>query len=96
MHWKLRFCAFSISALCTVWTLQHRLQRENCGLSPEQARALVVETLHREGRSAHALGVATPAGACGYTFELQASDHRWAFEVRNDWRSGLRVTRSRP
>ena len=95
MHWKLPLCAFVISSLCSVWMLHHRLEREACGLSPEQARAMVIERLRHDGQSAHTLGAATPAGVCGFAFVLHAPDAQWAYEVRSDWRRGVRVARQR-
>ena len=95
MYWKLPLTAFVLSSLCTIGWVHHRMQQDVCGLSAEQARAAVVEELRHDGRSAHALGDATADGHCGFAFSLRAPDALWAYEVRSDWRDGVRVARHR-
>ncbi len=101
MNVDLRFatavCAvFLASAAISSWVLHRGLLRQDCGLQPAQARAMVVEDLRDRGLPVRALTDADAGDPCRYVFRYAGDGDPVEYAVANDWRRGVVLSRHAP
>jgi len=88
--------AFALSASVSVFGLYRNLLRQDCGLQPAQARAMVVEDLLERGLPLRALQDADDSVPCRYIFRYSGEGPPVDYAVRHDWRRGAVLARLEP
>lgn len=87
------FAVFLASAAVSSLALHRGLLRQDCGLQPTQARAMVVEDLRERGLPVRALTAAEADDPCRYVFRYAGDGDPVHYAVANDWRRGVVLAR---
>jgi hypothetical protein len=97
IRFSIAVCAvFLVSAAVSSWVLHRGLLRQDCGLQPAQARAMVVEDLRDRGLPVRALTAADAGDPCRYVFRYAGDGDPVEYAVANDWRRGVVLARQAP